>query len=146
MSEITMTRGWPLKSSTCVAGSGCAASGPVIAAPNAPSHKTRTDLISPLYDIRGGAMHGLETLARRPLPAGMSNLCHRQDDLSDVRAALHVAGRGGGLREREDAIHQHLHRTRFHQRPDAGAQFARDLAFLGDGARAHGGPGHREAL
>src|ERR1035441_5063575 len=68
-----MTRGWPLKSSTCVAGSGCAASGPVIAAPNAPSHKTRTDLISPLYDIRGGAMHGLETLARRPLPAGMSN-------------------------------------------------------------------------
>src|ERR1019366_6380040 len=120
MSEITMTRGYPLNSSTCAGGSGCPASAAAI-------HKTRTNLINPLY-AEGGAS------------------CHRQNDFPDVRAALHVAVRGGGLGEREDAIHQHLHRPRFQQRPDAGAQFRRDLAFLGDGARAHGGPGHREAL
>ena len=57
---------------------------------------------------------------------------HRQNDFADVRAALQVAVRGGGLREREDAIHQHSHRMRFQQRPDVFAQFARDGALLGD--------------
>src|ERR1019366_3818607 len=120
MSEITMTRGYPLNSSTCAGGSGSAASAAAI-------HKTRTNLISPLY-AQGGTS------------------CHCQNDFPDVRAALHVTVRGGSLGEREDAVHQHLHRARFHERPDAGAQFRRDLAFLGDGARPHGGPSDREAL
>src|ERR1039458_9608469 len=120
MSEITMTRGYPLNSSTCAGGSGCPASAAAI-------HKTRTNLISPLY-AQGGTS------------------CHCQNDFPDVRAALHVTVRGGSLGEREDAVHQHLHRARFHERPDAGAQFRRDLAFLGDGARPHGGPSDREAL
>src|ERR1017187_9402093 len=127
MSLITMTRGYPLNSSTWADGSGCPASDPARVAPSTPRYKTRTNLISPLY-AQGGAS------------------CHRQNDFPDMRTALHVTVRGGGLGEREDAIHQHLHGTRFHQRPDASAQFARDLAFLCDGARTHRGPGHREAL
>src|ERR1017187_2682059 len=127
MSLITMTRGYPLNSSTWADGSGCPASDPARVAPSTPRYKTRTNLITPLY-AQGGASR------------------HRQNDFPDVRAALHVTVRGGGLGEREDAIHQHLHRARFHERPDAGAQFRRDLAFLGDRARAHGGPGDGEAL
>src|ERR1035437_6930329 len=60
----------------------------------------------------------------RPRPCGLTNCwsrwgrwkksrraLHRQNDLADVRAALHVAVRAGGFGQRKDAIHQHLHGT-----------------------------------
>src|ERR1035441_7355323 len=95
----------------------------------------------------------------RPRPCGLTSYwsrwgrwrksrraLHRQNEFSDVRAALHVAVGAGGLRQRENAIHQHLHSARFQQGPHAPAEFARDLALLGDGTRAHGGAGHGELL